>query len=328
MPVMFKAAASEGPVQDAASRMEPRLRRAFLAAIERLRGTVAEDELIKALETGDANRVLSVLALDKRLVRLLNGEGMPNGVESLKSALEATAASGGVAAVGALPSRVSIGLSFDLKSLEAQSFLESYAFPLIRQISDATREGVRGVVLDAFREGGHPFEQARRIRGMIGLTANQNAAVMNYRAALSGTGSQLRDALTRSLRDGRFDPTVLRAARNNAALTPKQVDQMTSRYYDRFINYRAKTIARTESIRASVQGQRAAWAQAIKQGYLPKDQEREWEVSGDENTCPECLALDGEVRGMNEEFSPGVMEPPDVHPTCRCSVKLYFAKAA
>ena len=328
MPITFIKAAGEGPVQDAASRMEPRLRGAFLKAVAALKGTVEEDALMRALASGDVDQVVAVLALDKRFVRLLNGDGMPDGVESLRTALQATAVSGGIAAVKALPSRVSLGLSFDMKSLEAQSFLESYAFPLIQQISDNTREGIRGVILDAFKEGGHPFEQARRIRDMIGLTANQTAAVMNYRAALQGTGSALRDSLTRSLRDGRFDPTVIRAARNNASLTPTQVDKMTGRYYDRFINYRAKNIARTESLRASNQGQRAAWSQAVRQGYLPKDQEREWEVSGDENTCPECLALDGEVRGLDEEFAPDIMDPPDPHPTCRCSTKLVFARAA
>jgi hypothetical protein len=316
MPVTFIKAIPEGPVQDAASQMEPMLRAAFLAAVDATKGTIAEDDLAKALETGDVNRVLAVLALDKNMVAALNGTGIPDGVESLRSALQATAVSGGIAAVDALPSRVSVGLSFDLKSLDAQSFLEGYAFPLIREISDNTREGIRGVVLDAFKEGGHPFEQARRIRDMIGLTANQNDAVMNYRAALMDTGSALRDSLTRSLRDGRFDPTILRAARNNASLTQIQVDKMTGRYYERFINYRAKNIARTESLRASNQGQRAAWGQAVKQGYLPKDQEREWEVSGDEATCPICSALDGEVRGLDEEFDDGIMDPPDPHPSC------------
>lgn len=325
MPLVF-IKAGEGPIQDAASRMEPRLRAAFLAAVERLRGGVEEDALMKALATGDIDKVLAVLALDKKLVNLLNGEDMPNGTESLKDALLVSAANGGAAAVRALPSKVRLNMSFDLKSLDAQSFLESYAFPLIRQISDNTREGIRGVVLNAFKEGGHPFEQARLIRDMIGLTANQTAAVMNYRSALQGTGASLRSALTRSLRDGRFDPTVARAARNNATLSPKQIDTMTGRYYERFVNYRAKTIARTESLRASNMGQRAAWSKAVKLGLLPKDQEREWEVSGDENTCPECLALDGQRTGLNEEFAPGIMEPPDPHPTCVLGNTLAYSE--
>lgn len=326
MSVVFIKASFDGPVQRAASRMEPRLRAAFLNAVDALKGTVSEDELAVALATGDVNQVLAVLALDTKLVSFLNVG--TDKVESLRAALQAAAMEGAAAAVRALPSRVSLGLSFDLKSLEAQSFLEAYAFPLIRDLTFNTREGIRGVILDAFKNGGHPREQARTIRGMIGLTQTQSAAVLNYRAALSGSGFSLRQSLTRSLRDGRFDPTVLRAARNSASLTPKQIDAMTSRYTERYLKYRAEAIARTESIRASNMGQRAAWAQAVRQGLLPKDQEREWEVSGDDRTCPECLALDGKRAGLDEEFEPDVMDPPDPHPTCRCSVKLVFARAA
>lgn len=327
MSVVFIKASFDGPVQRAASRMEPRLRAAFLGAVNALKGTVSEDELAAAIATGDVNQVLAVLALDTKLVSFLNA-GTTNKVESLRGALQASAMEGAAAAVRVLPSRVSAGLSFDLKSLEAQSFIESYAFPLIRDLTANTREGIRGVILDAFKNGGHPREQARTIRGMIGLTQTQSTAVMNYRDALSGSGSSLRRALTRSLRDGRFDPTVLRAASGNASLTPKQVDAMTSRYTERYLKYRAEAIARTESIRASNMGQRAAWAKAVEQGLLPKDQEREWEVSGDDRTCPECLALDGKRAGLDEEFAPDVMDPPDPHPTCRCSVKLVFARAA
>ncbi len=326
MPVTFIKVAGEGPVQRAASRMEPRLRAAFLSAVDATKSTISEDALAKALVTGDVDQVLAVLALDTKLVKFLN-DGTDK-VESLRAALQATAMEGAAAAIRVLPSQVSLNLSFDLKSLEAQSFLESYAFPLIRDLADNTREGIRSVILDAFKNGGHPVEQARTIRSMIGLTQTQSAAVMNYRNALSGQGASLRQSLTRSLRDGRYDPTILRAARNNASLTPKQVDAMTNRYTERYLKYRAEAIARTESIRASNAGQRATWKQAVKQGLLPKDQEREWEVSGDDATCPECLALDGVRVGLDEEFAPGIMAPPDPHTTCRCSEKLVFAKAA
>ncbi len=314
-------------MQRAASRMEPRLRAAFLRAVEALKGTLSEDALAKALATGDVDQALAVLGLDKRLVKLLNGDGLPDGVESLRSALQATAMEGAAAAVRALPSRVGLSLSFDLKSLEAQSFLESYAFPLIRELSDRTREGIRGVILDAFKQGGHPYEQARSIKTFIGLTKTQSAAVANYRAALSSS-STLGSTLDRALRDARFDGSVRSAVRNNSGLSAAQVDKMTARYSERYLKYRAEAIARTESIRASNTGQAAVWAKAVKQGLLPRDQEREWEVSGDDRTCEICLGLDGVRVGLDEEFAPGIMQPPDPHTTCRCTTKLVFGRAA
>jgi len=81
-------------------------------------------------------------------------------------------------------------------------------------------------------------------------------------------------------------------------------------------------VARTESIRASNKGQRALWHDAVDQGLMSPDTEREWEISGDEDTCPECEALDGTTAGLDEEFAPGILDPPDPHPSCRCNTKL------
>lgn len=327
MSVTFIKASNEGPMQRAASRMDPRLRVAFLRAVAALRGTVADDKLADAVSDGDVNGVMSVLAIDENFVAALNGKGIPAGVESFRDALQASFAAGASAAVNMLPSKVGLNLSFDLMSRDAQTFLEQYTFPLIRQISANTTEGVRAVVLDAFKNGGHPYVQARRIKTFIGLTDTQAKAVLNYRAALSSP-SNLGQSLDRKLRDGRFDSTVERAIRNSAGLTADQIDRMSQRYEERYIQYRARTIARSESLRASVKGQRETWRQAVQQGLLDRDQMREWEVSGDERTCEICAPLDGEVRGLNEEFAPGILDPGDPHATCRCGTKLVFARAA
>jgi SPP1 gp7 family putative phage head morphogenesis protein len=326
MPITF-IKASGNLIDQAAQLMEPRLRAAFLRAVDAFKGTINEDALNKAVASGDVNGVMAVLALDEKFVDALNGKGITGGVESFRDAIQAAFASGSKAAIRALPSRVSLNLSFDLMSKEAQAFLEGYSFPLIRQISSNTADGIRAVILDAFKNGGHPYEQARIIRTMIGLTTNQAQAVRNYRLSLMSTGTA-NQTLNRALRDARFDPTIRRATNNGVSLTPKQVDAMTTRYSERYLKYRAEAIARTESVRASNKGQRESWRQAVKQGLLSRDQKREWEISGDDRTCPECEALDGRVVGLDEEFEPGVLDPPDPHTTCRCSTKLVFPKAA
>jgi hypothetical protein len=327
MPVTFIKSSTGDLLQQAAERMEPRLRAAFLRAVAALRGTVADDKLMEAVAAGDVNGVMSMLAIDDNFVAALNGKGIPAGVESFRDALQASFAAGASAAVRSLPSRVGLNLSFDMMSKDAQAFLEQYTFPLIRQLSANTTEGIRSVVLDAFRNGGHPYVQARTIKTFIGLTETQAKAVLNYRAALSSP-STLGQSLDRKLRDGRFDSTVERAIRNNAGLSADQIDRMSARYEERYIQYRARTIARSESLRASVKGQRETWRQAVQQGLLARDQMREWETSGDERTCEICAPLDGEVRGLNEEFAPGILDPGDPHSTCRCSAKLVFVRAA
>jgi SPP1 gp7 family putative phage head morphogenesis protein len=99
---------------------------------------------------------------------------------------------------------------------------------------------------------------------------------------------------------------------------------MTARYQARYLQYRAQTIARTESIRASVKGQRALWQSAVKQGLLSREVKRKWIASGDDKTCDICTSLDGETAGLDDEFDDGIMEPPDPHSDCRCTVSLVF----
>jgi SPP1 gp7 family putative phage head morphogenesis protein len=221
-----------------------------------------------------------------------------------------------------LPATASVNLSFNLMNPETVAHLNSYTFDLIQRITTDQRETVRQVLVRAFTEGGHPYEQARTIKNVIGLTPRMEQAVANYRASLQSGGSSLRDALSRSLRDGRYDPTLMRAMQSGQPLDAAYIDKLTQRYRERYLQYRARMIARTESIRASVQGQRELWRQARDQGLLPRTVLRRWIASGDDRTCPECLALDGETAGLDEEFMDGIMEPPDPHPHCRCGVAL------
>jgi SPP1 gp7 family putative phage head morphogenesis protein len=244
-------------------------------------------------------------------------------VKSVRDALQDAFVAGAEAAMFQLPSKISVEMSFNLMNPKTVEFLNNYSFNLIRQVSQDTRDAVKQVVTRAFQEGGHPFQQAREIKQFIGLTTTQEQAVTNYRNALtSGGASDLKDALSRALRDGRYDKTLLRAISNQTAIPADRVDAMVQRYRERFLQYRARNVARTESARASVKGQRALWKQAVDQDLLPDDVRRVWIISGDSDTCPECEELEGETAGLDEEFAPGVMEPPDPHPSCRCTVAI------
>ena len=327
MPLTFIRAskAESDPILAAAQRMEPDLRDAFMAAVAQVKDTVALDKLTEAVAAGDVNGALAVLALDKSFADALRGKGLEAGVQSFRDAVQATYAAGAKAAIAALPQKVSVDISFNLMSKEAQQWLETYDFKLIKDVSDSAIESIRQTILRAFQEGGHPYEQAREIRDAIGLTARQEAAVANFENALSDPKT-ISDALSRSLRDGRYDPTLVRAARNQTPLSQAQIDKMTERYRERYINYRAQTVARTESIRASNAGQREVWRQADEQGlFKGRDVQRVWIVSGDDRSCPDCLALDGQTAGLDEEFDDGVMAPPDPHPDCRCTTALQFS---
>lgn len=330
MPISISKATttSSDPIIQVAERMEGKIRVAFLRAVAQLRDSIGMDDLIQAINTGDVNAAMAILGLDKRFVKILNGPSGDTGINSFRRALSDTFVAGATAAMGGLPSVVvNTTMMFNVSNPETVAFLDNYTFPLIQQISSNTADAIRDVISNAFGEGGHPFVQARKIKTFIGLTDRQSKAVLNYRNSLSNA-STLGQSLTRALRDGRFDGTVNTAIRNHSGLPQSQIDKMTQRYTERYIQYRAQTIARTESIRASAKGQHALWDQARKSGLLDDGVRRMWIVSGDPATCDDCLDLDGMEVGLDEEFAPGVMDPGDVHSDCRCGQALVFPKAA
>lgn len=49
------------------------------------------------------------------------------------------------------------------------------------------------------------------------------------------------------------------------------------------------------------------------------DLRRRWDATEDSRTCPWCRDLDGEVRGLDEQFEDGLDGAP-AHPNCRCRV--------
>jgi len=83
--------------------------------------------------------------------------------------------------------------------------------------------------------------------------------------------------------------------------------------YDEAKGSRAVKIARTETITASSQGNLQAYSQS---GVVEK---KEWLTAYDERTCEACMALNGEVVKLNENFSAGV-STPSLHPNCRCAI--------
>jgi SPP1 gp7 family putative phage head morphogenesis protein len=76
---------------------------------------------------------------------------------------------------------------------------------------------------------------------------------------------------------------------------------------------RAQLIARTESAAAYSRGSLAAYKQS---GVV---EAVEWLAEMDDRTSPECRALHGKRRTLNETFDDGTSHPPR-HPRCRCAL--------
>lgn len=186
-----------------------------------------------------------------------------------------------------------LGLRFDVTNPEATLWASQHAAERVVQVTQETRLAIRGIVRASYTEQYTPLEQARRIKGVIGLTRMQAQAITRYSEGLRQAGH-----------------------------SEKQVERLRKLYHQRSVNYRAETIARTETINASVAGQQQLWGQAVRAGNLSAAEWiQEWVVTQDDRTCPRCRPLSGQRARLGESF-PDDGSGPTLHPRCRCAVVL------
>lgn len=148
-----------------------------------------------------------------------------------------------------------------------------------------------------------PIRSAAQIRTGLTLTARQHRAIAKFRGFLEEGSSE---ALTRELRDRRFDSTVRRAVAGETVLTTQQVDRMVARYSERQLRFRANTIAATEAVRIANESDDLFFRQAVEDGDIQLDSVlRQWVTSQDDKVRTSHRSLNGQVRPLNEAFRSG-----------------------
>ena len=312
-------AVKPGGARDPASRLERLvdrqdriIRRAFLEAARTIRDKNTLKELEDLLQRG---RIIDALAELDDAARRFSGSVNKAFIEAAEEAAEF------------LNTALTVTVSFDQVNQRAVEKMRLNQLRLVRGFTEEQRRATQDALLQALREGVGPRAMARRFRESIGLTQFQQGAVDNYRVLLQQNSSA---ALTRALRDRRFDATVLRAIRGEIELTEGQIDKMVGRYQERFLKFRSETIARTEALKSVHEGTREMYEQAFEEGILlPDEVKREWVTAGDERVRDTHMDLDGEVRGPNEPFETGFAQlmfpgdpaaPPEEIINCRCAL--------
>lgn len=207
---------------------------------------------------------------------------------------------GGQAQFAAFPRKAASGPAFDIRHPEAEAWARKYAAALVEGLTNETRIAMANAVADFIRLQIPPAEGARMLRSMLGLTDRYAQAVVNFQNELRAQGYS--DAYIQTKAD---------------------------LYATRLLNQRALTVARTESLRPTQEGQRQAYNQAVEQGVLqPSRTMREWVTAADELVCPICQPMDGQLTTLADpwdtEVGP-VQIPSDSHPNCRCQAVLVFA---
>jgi len=276
------------------------MKRIFLQAVYAVRNSLDLDELAEALEQGNLGRAENAINWRKFEESFLES--------SREIVREIFQLAGEVTVRGVLTRGVGkreikkdmeLGLRFDLLNPRAVEFVDLFATEMIREISDRGREAVRGVIRRAIKEGGHPFDSARRIVSHIGLTDRQSMAVDNYRSNL-----------------------LLLSATGKITMDVDQILARVEQYSQRMLRRRAETIARTETLRACNAGQREAWIQAADKGYLDSENMmRRWITTPDDRLCSLCMSMNGKKAPIYGMYDSSISGPP-LHPNCRCAEGL------
>jgi len=110
----------------------------------------------------------------------------------------------------------------------------------------------------------------------------------------------------------------LKKTLTEGVILEESIPQLKNRVTDVFesaTEARAKTIARTEVLRAT----NFASIEAYQQSGVVSA--KEWLTALDERTCETCLPLDGVVVPLNKSFNTAVgqLDAPPAHPNCRCT---------
>ena len=276
----LRAAGSEDDplVSRLAARLEPAMRRAFLAAVRGAAGAVDLAALESALASGQVSAAEAVLRLERM------GEALRAAADPL---LGRTFVLGVAAGAQAANLRSGLAYGFDLVNPESIAWVRARGAQLVTEVDQSTRRAIQEMVEAGIREGRAPDVLAREIVEIVGLRSDQVAAVERFRARLVAQG-----------------------------VAPARVEARAARYADAQLRWRGELIARTETQAAANAGQTQLWQAAARAGDLdPGRTRRVWIVTHDDRLEPLCEALDGEEADLGGPFPGGVMDPP-LHPAC------------
>lgn len=342
--LVFKERSPHSEIERLAEKLEPQLAKAILDGLKAMGDAVDLDAVVAALQTGDVSKVMAALNIDAASTFVGLSPAIQSGVYAAGAATAATIRLTGTQFV------------FNQLNPRLITWLQTYNLGLIREITDKTKEAVRGVLIEGMKAGENPRAVARDIKGVVGLTDRQAKAVMNFRKELetfherrTGGGYNLgskidrvngfqvfrpdedgspMDGITeRRLRDFRFDGQLKAAMESGKPLTEAQIDKMVEAYERKFLAFRARTIARTEALRTTNMGVQDAWRQAIEEQKVQEPQvRRQWIVARDERLCEVCSPIPSMNPKRGVKFGQPFATPkgpwtlPPIHPNCRCTV--------
>jgi hypothetical protein len=289
---------------------KPRVRAAFMEAIDDIRSSIVLRRIEERLERGDIAGAIAAMNLDEAAFRPLE--------EAIREAFNG----GGVATVEQMPilrdpEGHRVVVRFGVRNLEAETWLREYSSALVTNIVEDQRNAIRASFVEGLARGDNPTRTAlgvagrvnrvtgRREGGTIGLTSQQSAYVDNARRQLlSGVPEEMKDFLSRGRRDKRFDKSVLKAIREGKPLPREAVDRIVGRYSDGLLMLRADTIGLTETMTALGEAKDQAFRQQIARGTVAaQDVTKTWRRTPQEHPRIQHVAMSGQTVRFDQPFT-------------------------
>lgn len=301
-------------LQRAADRRIPRVARLVGGLLRALRASISVDTIEAGVRRMRDRSIVDALADLTELARVQKAEEPSS---ALSTALRDIYVDGAQKVVLTLEPRL------DLINRHAVRYAERQVGNVIAGVEKEASQSIRRIITRSLTEGIAPRDSARLIADTIGLDRRGTQAVTNYWMDLI----QLRD-------DGESVADAARLAGRSRALAPnargtRSIDQLTRRYADRWVDHRAMTIARTETMRAANAGNVAIWDDARAQGLVGPSSTMRWYTTPDDRACALCISIDGdEVVLIGGEFVSGGLATrhPPLHPMCLPGDALVLAR--
>lgn len=301
------------------ARLQPDVLAAILVAFRQITHALTEAGLVRVIASGAIDRVVTVLLADLVLDRAT----MP-----LRVALRDVVEKAFRWNVSYLPKggkvNGTVAVMFDTLNPRVLEALRSLETSAITTLKDDVREAVRQTIARGLEQRQAPTTIARTVRAVIGLSPRGEHAVANYRTMLEAGD---REALSRLLRDRRFDQTLEKAlGADGKGLSEKQIDAMTDAYRRRAIAANAETISRTATQTAYKIANDESWRSAVERGIIHGGSLRkQWIGVDDERERDSHRVMNDEIVAFDSPYSNGQIIPGFGEYNCRCISRVFVA---
>lgn len=217
------------------------------------------------------------------------------------------------------PSQIAANLRFDYGSPAAAQYASLSAANMVTDMVDSQITSVRALVGQAFSDGLTQQQTSRNLFSLLqdipspqGVPAGVTGLTVMFGDSTKGLTKRYALAVYHKAE---------RIVRDSPNISAAALQKRVNHYGARLRRSRARTIARTEMMRASNQGRLAGMIQAADRGLVNPTLARKQWVTSSFDVCPICVPLNGVTVSLRQSFGSMGQAPP-AHPNCRCTIRM------